>query len=36
MDRAQKSAVIYLYLLPALVAAVGFGIGHVSYHVYLP
>jgi mannose/fructose/N-acetylgalactosamine-specific phosphotransferase system component IIC len=36
MNRLQKSGLIYLYLLPPVVAAVGFGIGHVSCLVYIP
>ncbi|GAA4326507.1 hypothetical protein GCM10023149_29380 [Mucilaginibacter gynuensis] len=36
MDRLQKSGLIYLYLLPLLVAIIGFGIGQVSYLIYIP
>lgn len=36
MNRLQKPGLIYLYLLPAIVAGIGFGIGHVSYLIYVP
>ena len=36
MDQLQKAGLIYLYLLPIAVFAIGFGIGHVSYLIYLP
>lgn len=36
MNRSQKLGLIYLYLLPPVVAAIGFGIGKVSVFVYLP
>ena len=35
MNRWQISGLIYLYLLPAAVAAVGFGVGQVDVHLYL-
>lgn len=36
MTRLQKLGLIYLYLLPPIVAAIGFGIGKVSFLIYLP
>ncbi|NCD71847.1 hypothetical protein [Mucilaginibacter agri] len=36
MSRLEKLSSIYLYLVPPMVFAVGFGIGHVSYIFYLP
>lgn len=32
----QKLPRLYLWLVPIVTAAIGFGIGHVSYHIYLP
>lgn len=35
MNRAQKSGLLYLYLLPPVVAAIGFGIGQVNVLIYM-
>lgn len=32
----QKLSLVYLCLIPLIVVAIGFGVGHVSYKVYLP
>jgi hypothetical protein len=32
----QKLSLVYLCLVPLIVVAIGFGIGHVSYKIYLP
>ena len=32
----QKLSLVYLRLIPLAVVAIGFGIGHVSYKIYLP
>ncbi|WP_121811152.1 hypothetical protein [Mucilaginibacter kameinonensis] len=32
----QKLGLVYLYLVPLIVVAIGFGVGHVSYKIYLP
>ncbi|UOE51207.1 hypothetical protein MTO98_08970 [Mucilaginibacter sp. SMC90] len=32
----QKLSLVYLCLIPLIVAAIGFGIGHISYQIYLP
>ncbi|MDB5147576.1 MAG: hypothetical protein JWQ57_1596, partial [Mucilaginibacter sp.] len=32
----QKFSLVYLCLVPLIVVAIGFGIGHVSYKIYLP
>jgi len=36
MNRLQKTGLIYLYLLPLVVAVIGFGIGKVSCYIYIP
>ncbi len=33
---ARLTSYIYLLLVPIIVAAFGFGVGHVSYKIYLP